>query len=78
MKCFQCESENKIYKGSPNTKNGDYKKEWQALNKKLEYLTYECETRTQLRPVKLAPMTRYKCSNKHEWSIENERTTRPH
>jgi hypothetical protein len=73
MKCTQCEEDKKIYKGSPRIQGGDYKKAWEALNKKLEYLTYQCETKTQLKPVKLAPITRYACSNKHSWSIENAR-----
>jgi hypothetical protein len=72
MKCPKCEEEKKMFKGSPSIRNGEYKAMWETLNDQLEYLTYQCETRTQLKPVELTPITRYMCSNQHSWSVKHE------
>ena len=69
MRCNKCDSAEKIFKGMPKIINKDYEKAYKALDKKTEYLTYQCETRTQLRPISLTPVTRYMCSNQHSWMV---------
>ncbi len=69
MQCQQCDHAGKVFKGICKVINKEYEEAYRELNKKLEYLTYQCETRTQLKPIKLAPVTRYMCSNQHDWSV---------